>query len=130
MTAEYRPQHAARSSPRVPIPTRSGLEVHCAFLVLIAFFIAFRDIWAFQAILVILLLSVPGVILLRALRIPGRLVASFPDLVDRVLYSLPRYMGLSGNPRNIVALGPWRNFVASVADSPKDRSELPSSCTV
>lgn len=81
MTAEYRPQHAARSSPRVPIPTRSGLEVHCAFLVLIAFFIAFRDIWAFQAILVILLLSVPGVILLRALRIPGRIVASFPALV-------------------------------------------------
>jgi uncharacterized membrane protein len=81
MTAEYHPQHAARSSLHVQMPSRSGLEVHCAFLLSIAILIAFRDIWAIQALLIILLLSVPGVILLRALRIPGRIVASFPVLV-------------------------------------------------
>lgn len=80
-TAEYHPQHAARSARRFLMLSRSGLEVHCAFLVLIAIFIVFRGIWAFQALLTILLLSVPGVILLRALRIPGRTVAHFPALV-------------------------------------------------
>lgn len=81
MTAEYRPQHAVRSPLRIPMPSRGGLEVYCAFLVLIAISIVFRGIWVFQALLVILLLSVPGVILLRALRIPGRTVAYFPALV-------------------------------------------------
>jgi uncharacterized membrane protein len=80
-TAEYHPQHAAKSPLHVPPSSRRGLEIHCAFLVLIAILIVFRGIWALQAVLIILLLSVPGVILLRAFRIPGRTVAHFPALI-------------------------------------------------
>jgi uncharacterized membrane protein len=80
-TGEYHPQHAVRSSSRLPMLSFGGLGVHCAFLVLIGIFMVFRGIWVFQVLLVILLLSVPGVILLRTLRIPGRTVAHFPALV-------------------------------------------------
>jgi uncharacterized membrane protein len=55
--------------------------MYCAFLLLIAILIVFRGIWAFEAVLVILLLSVPGMILLRAFRIPGRTIAHFPALI-------------------------------------------------
>jgi hypothetical protein len=37
--------------------------------------------WAAQAVLVLLLFTVPGVILLRALRVPGAVVAAFPVYV-------------------------------------------------
>lgn len=37
-----------------------------------------RDLWAAQLMLLVLLMTVPGCLLLRALRVPGRCVAAFP----------------------------------------------------
>ena len=49
-------------------------------LVLLALLTAVHGSWAAQVLLVPLLLIVPGVILLRALRIPGAVVAAESDL--------------------------------------------------
>ena len=50
-------------------------------LALLAALVPVHRSWAAQFLLVLLLLTVPGVILLRALRIPGQAVASFPVYV-------------------------------------------------
>ena len=47
-------------------------------LTLIAVLPAANDVWAAQAALLVLLLTVPGSLLLRALRVPRRAVATFP----------------------------------------------------
>jgi uncharacterized membrane protein len=43
--------------------------------------VIFNRVWAVEVVLVVLVLSVPGIILLRALRVPGRTVAYFPALI-------------------------------------------------
>ena len=50
-------------------------------LALIAALVALNDVWAAQASLVVLLLTLPGSLLLRALRVPRRAVATFPVYV-------------------------------------------------
>ncbi len=50
-------------------------------LALLAALVPADHSWAAQFLLILLLLTVPGVILLRALRIPGQAVASFPVYV-------------------------------------------------
>ena len=50
-------------------------------LALIALLVLLRQSWAIQVLLVPALLTVPGVILLRALRIPAQAVSSFPVYV-------------------------------------------------
>ena len=50
-------------------------------LALLAALMPARHSWAAEFLLVLLLLTVPGVILLRALRIPGEAIASFPVYV-------------------------------------------------
>jgi uncharacterized membrane protein len=67
-------RHAARSP-------HAAVRAHGALLVLIAVLVPLHRVWAAQLLLVVLLLTVPGVILLRALRVPGRAVASFPVYV-------------------------------------------------
>jgi uncharacterized membrane protein len=62
-------------------PARRELAGHAAALALIALLVPLRGLWAVQVLLVPLLLMVPGVVLLRALRVPGRAVASFPVYV-------------------------------------------------
>lgn len=57
------------------------LLIPLALLALLALLVPVHNSWAAQFLLVLLLLTVPGVILLRALRIPGRAVASFPVYV-------------------------------------------------
>jgi uncharacterized membrane protein len=70
-------------SPRVLtfMPARQRLRVfwaHLGLLALIALLVPVNGSWAAQLLLVLLLLTVPGVILLRALRIPGDAIAAFP----------------------------------------------------
>jgi uncharacterized membrane protein len=62
----------------VTSPPRGPIAVQVAALALLAALTAVHGWWAAQVLLVPLLLVVPGVILLRALRVPGRVVASFP----------------------------------------------------
>lgn len=66
---------------RAATSPRKSLLVLIAALVLLAVLTPLSGWWAVQVLLVPLLLVVPGVILLRALRIPGRAVASFPVYV-------------------------------------------------
>lgn len=72
--AGWAPRHAATSS-------RRWLGAHVAALALIAFLVPLHRWWLAQVLLVPLLLTSPGVILLRALRIPGKVVSSFPVYV-------------------------------------------------
>ncbi|GAA2723332.1 glycosyltransferase [Actinocorallia aurantiaca] len=49
-----------------------------ALLVAIAALTQVRELWAAQFVLAVLLLTVPGCLLLRALRVPGERIAAFP----------------------------------------------------
>ena len=73
-STDWSPRHAA-----APVRTRLGGFV--AVLALVAVLVALRRFWAAQVLLVPLLLIVPGVILLRALRIPRAVISSFPAYV-------------------------------------------------
>lgn len=68
---ERAPRHAAAR-------VRGPVAAYVAALAVIALLVPMDRFWAAQVFLVPLLLTVPGVILLRALRIPGRVVSSFP----------------------------------------------------
>lgn len=68
------PGHVPPSRPR-------SFEFYIAILALLPLLVVIHRIWAVQAILILLLLSVPGLLLLQAIRIPGRVVADFPALV-------------------------------------------------
>jgi uncharacterized membrane protein len=70
----WTPRHAAR-------PSRRWLGAHVAALALIAVLVPLHRWWSAQLLLVPLLLTIPGVILLRALRISGQAVSSFPVYV-------------------------------------------------
>jgi uncharacterized membrane protein len=69
--AGWTPRHAGAAP-------RTGIEGHVAALVLIGLLVPVHQWWPAQLLLVPFLLVTPGVILLRALRIPGRMVCSFP----------------------------------------------------
>lgn len=65
-----------------PVPSvMTQLGPSGAGLALIALLTPLRAVWAAQVLLIVLLLTVPGVVLLRALRVPGKAVASFPVYV-------------------------------------------------
>ena len=49
-----------------------------ASLVVISLFAILRDLWIAQLVLIPMLLVVPGLLLLNALRVPGPSVAAFP----------------------------------------------------
>jgi uncharacterized membrane protein len=81
MTTKLLPElrrSAESPEPGAAAQTRRELAGYAAALALIAILVPLRGLWAVQVLLVPLLLVVPGVILLRALRVPGRAVASFP----------------------------------------------------
>lgn len=82
MAVTVKPQERsqnAQKAPRHAAPRkRRGLGPCLAGLALIAALVPLHRWWAAQVLLVPLLLIVPGVILLRALRIPGRVLSSFP----------------------------------------------------
>jgi uncharacterized membrane protein len=68
-------RHAAPAAPA------AGLWRPAAALALLALLVPLHDSWAVQALLVPVLLTLPGVLLLRALRIPGAVIAEFPVYV-------------------------------------------------
>ena len=76
MEGSLRP--ASVTQPGYAPPIVKQLGVWLGGLMLIAILIPVHRLWAVQLLLVPLLLVVPGVILLRALQVPGRAVASFP----------------------------------------------------
>lgn len=74
VSADWAPRHAAA-------PVRARIRGHVVSLGLIALLVPLTRWWAAQVLLVPLLIIVPGVLLLRALRIPGEVVSSFPVYV-------------------------------------------------
>jgi uncharacterized membrane protein len=81
-----RPQGAARPAGRPPPrhaapAVRRGLGAYSLALAAVAVLVPLHRWWAAQVLLVPLLLIVPGSILLQALRIPSRVVRSFPVYV-------------------------------------------------
>jgi uncharacterized membrane protein len=77
-----RPPRSARPAPRhAAAPRRRGFGACLGAMVLVALLVPLHRLWAVQVLLVPLLLTAPGVILLRALRIPGEVVSSFPVYV-------------------------------------------------
>jgi uncharacterized membrane protein len=68
------PRHAA-------VSRRDGIGTLAMALAVIAMLVPLQRLWAAQVLLVPLLLTVPGVILLRALRIPGDVLSSFPAYI-------------------------------------------------
>jgi len=106
---ERSPQSPAR---RAIAPAGRDLAGYAAALALIALLVPLRGLWAVQILLVPLLLVVPGVVLLRALRIPGRAVASFPVYVPCasivVLFASGLAVNLAGPLLGVAApLRPW-----------------------
>ena len=78
VSVRYRMQPEWSSEREV---SRRPLTVHLAGLALIVLLTPLHDVWAVQVLLVPLLLIIPGVILLRALRIDGEAVAMNPVYV-------------------------------------------------
>jgi uncharacterized membrane protein len=75
---------------------RSRTVDFCAIaLLLIALLVPLHKLWAVQLILVLLLLSVPGFLVLRTLRIPMKVIADFPALVPCASISLLLFTGLA-----------------------------------
>jgi uncharacterized membrane protein len=65
-----------------PVPGRGRpVAWQLSGLVLIGVLTGLHGLWAVQVLLVVLLLVVPGVVLLRALRVPGEVVAAHPAYV-------------------------------------------------
>ena len=62
----------------VAVPVVRRLGAYAGALALVAILVPLHGLWAAQVLLVLLLLIVPGVLLLQALRIPGHAVSSFP----------------------------------------------------
>lgn len=76
-------------APTVPVP-RSEIEAawrqhplrdFLPLLALVAVLVAVHRYWGAELLLLLLLLTLPGVLLLRALRVPGTAVAAFPVYV-------------------------------------------------
>lgn len=78
-------------------PSAPGLRArraHIGGLLVIALLVPLHWIWAAQAVLVVLLLVVPGAILLRACGVPQRVVRSFPIYVPTASIALMSASGL------------------------------------
>ena len=94
------PRRGGRSGWRgwlAAAPGRRDLVGYAAALAVIALLVPLRGLWAVQVLLVPLLLVVPGAVLLRALRVPGRTVASFPVYVPCASIVLLFASGLAVN---------------------------------
>jgi uncharacterized membrane protein len=75
------PPRTAGRTPRHAAPVRWYPDVFIGMLTLVALLVPLHRWWTAQVMLVPLLLTVPGIILLRALRVPVNLIASFPVYV-------------------------------------------------
>src|SRR5215469_7642497 len=74
-----RPANGLRSGAADDARTgRNTLLGYAAALALIGCLLPLGGLWAAQLVLVLLLFTVPGLLLLRTLRVPGALIESFP----------------------------------------------------
>lgn len=71
-------QGTGRAARHAAAPAHGGLGAVVTPLIVIGLLAPLNKLWAAQLLLVPLLLIVPGMVLLRALRIPGEVVSSFP----------------------------------------------------
>lgn len=85
------PVRAAERPARPVRPSRHSLYRYAGLIVAIDVLVVARDLWAAQIVLVPLLLTVPGLLLLRALRVPGDAIEAFPLYVP--MASLMTLMG-------------------------------------
>ena len=68
--------------PRPPRGRSRGPRLaELAALAVLPALVAARDVWAAQALLLALLLTVPGLLALRAMRVPGEAIVRFPVYV-------------------------------------------------
>jgi uncharacterized membrane protein len=72
---------AAASRRRAEAVALTGLGPPLGTLILLIALVPLRDLWPAQLVLVAVLFVIPGILLLRALRVPGELVAAFPVYV-------------------------------------------------
>lgn len=110
---ERSPRSAERAARHAAAPVRRPLGGYAAAVALIALLAPLNRFWAAQVLLVPLLLIVPGVILLRALRIPGQVVSSFPVYIPCASIAV-----LFGSGLAVDLLGPLVGVVAPLRAGP------------
>src|ERR1700734_2768127 len=76
---DYAPRPPRVADARV-LPPRT-VTFYAVSLVVIAILVPLRSVWAVQLVLVLLLLTIPGLLLLRALHVPAKVITDFPALV-------------------------------------------------
>ena len=102
-----RPSHRSRAGPG------RWLGIRAAALVLLALLVSAHGLWALQIMLIPLLLILPGELLLRALRIHGQAIASFPVYVP-----CASLVVLIGTGLAVDLLGPPLGVTAPLRTSP------------
>ena len=94
-------QRVSGGPPGNPVKKWSGAHpdsvAFLAVLLFLAVLVPAHRLWEAQLLLVPLLLTVPGVLLLRALRIPGRTVVSFPVYVPCASLAVLLFSGLAAD---------------------------------
>jgi len=105
-----RPAHAPRHAAP---PIRKEPALYAGSLALVALLVPFHALWAAQVLLILLLLTVPGLILLRALRVPGRVVSSFPAYIP-----CGSIIMLFGSGFLVDVLGPLTGVAAPLRTAP------------
>ncbi len=109
--------HDTRSSDVRSAPSGSA-TAYIVAIGLITALVPLNRLWAAQAVLTILLLVVPGVIFLRMLRVPGRVVSSFPVYVPCASIVVLYAAGLAAN------------FVGPLLGDPAPLRTLPLLCCI
>jgi len=103
----------AHPSPAGPGSSGRWLGTRAAGLVLLALLVPAHRLWAVQILLVALLLILPGEILLRALRVPGRAITSFPAYVPCASLAV-----LTGTGLAVDLVGPLAGVSAPLRAAP------------
>jgi uncharacterized membrane protein len=103
--------------PCSPVPRWPGLRpsslTRLMPLALLVVLVPARHSWAVQFLLIVLLFTVPGVILLRTLKVPGSAVASFPVYVP-----CASLVVLSGSALAVNLIGPIIGIAAPLRPWP------------
>jgi uncharacterized membrane protein len=102
-----RPKHRSPAGPG------RWLAIRAAGLVLIALLVPAHRLWVAQILLILLLLILPGELLLRALRVPGLAIASFPVYVPCASLAV-----LIGSGLAVDFLGPLLGVTAPLRTAP------------
>jgi uncharacterized membrane protein len=91
-----RGRRAEFSYPTEPDLFKShSVRAHSAGLLLMVFLLPLDRLWGVEVLLVLLLLTIPGLLLLRTVRIPGRVIADQPALVPCASIILLLFTGLA-----------------------------------